>query len=51
MFGEAQQAIAEQAPYICLWTKINNVIAQRTLEGIRVTPIADYWFLKDVARR
>jgi len=51
LFGEAQRAIAEQAPYICLWTKINNVIGQRTLEGMRVTPIADYWFLKDVARR
>ena len=51
LFGEAQHAIADQAPYICLWTKINNVVAQRTLDGIRVTPIADYWFLKDVARR
>ena len=40
-----------RSPYICLWTKINNVIGQRTLEGMRVTPIADYWFLKDVARR
>jgi peptide/nickel transport system substrate-binding protein len=51
LFGDAQRAIAEQAPYICLWTKINNVIGQRTLDGMRVTPIADYWFLKDVARR
>jgi peptide/nickel transport system substrate-binding protein len=51
LFGDAQRAIADQAPYICLWTKINNVIGQRTLEGMRVTPIADYWFLKDVARR
>ena len=48
LFGEAQKAITDQAPYICLWTKINNVIGQRTLEGMRVTPIADYWFLKDV---
>ncbi len=51
LFGDAQRAIAEQAPYICLWTKINNVIGQRTLDGMRVTPIADYTFLKDVARR
>jgi len=51
LFGEAQRAIAEQAPYICLWTKINNVIGQSTLEGLRVTPIADYTFLKDVSRR
>jgi peptide/nickel transport system substrate-binding protein len=51
LFGEAQRAIAEQAPYICLWTKINNVIGQRTLDGLRVTPIADYTFLRDVSRR
>jgi peptide/nickel transport system substrate-binding protein len=51
LFGEAQRAIAEQAPYICLWTKINNVVAQAGLDGVRATPIADYTFLKDVARR
>jgi peptide/nickel transport system substrate-binding protein len=50
LFGEAQLAIADQAPYICLWTKINNVIGQRTLEGMRATPSADYTFLRDVAR-
>ncbi len=51
LYGEAQRAIADAAPYICLWTKINNVIGQRTLDGITVTPIADYTFLRDVARR
>ncbi len=51
LFGDAQRAIAEQVPYICLWTKINNVIGQKSLDGIHVTPIADYTFLKDVARR
>jgi peptide/nickel transport system substrate-binding protein len=51
LFGDAQRAIADQAPYICLWTKINNVVAQAGLEGVRATPIADYTFLKDVSRR
>jgi peptide/nickel transport system substrate-binding protein len=51
LFGEAQRAIAEQVPYICLWTKINNIIGQRSLDGLHVTPIADYTFLKDVSRR
>ena len=51
LFGEAQRAIFEQVPYISLWTKINNVIGQWTLDGMRVTPIGDYWFLKDVSRR
>ena len=48
LFGEAQRAIAEQVPYICLWTKINNVVGQRTLEGLRASPSGDYTFLKDV---
>jgi peptide/nickel transport system substrate-binding protein len=51
LFGAVQRAIADQAPYISLWTKINNVIGQRSLDGMRVTPIADYTFLKDVSRR
>ena len=51
LFGEAQLAIAEEAPYICLWTKINNVVGQRTLEGMKATMSADYTFLRDVARR
>jgi len=51
LFGDAQRAIAEQAPYICLWTKINNVVASNALDGVRATPIADYTFLKDVSRR
>lgn len=51
LFGDAQRAIAEEAPYICLWTKINNVVGQRTLEGMKATMSADYTFLRDVARR
>jgi peptide/nickel transport system substrate-binding protein len=51
LFAEAQLAIAEEAPYICLWTKINNVVGQRTLEGMKATMSADYTFLRDVARR
>jgi hypothetical protein len=30
---------------------VNNVVAQRSLDGIHLSPIADYTFLKDVARR
>ncbi len=48
LYARAQQAIFEQVPYISLWTKINNVVGRRTLAGMRVTPIADYTFLKDV---
>jgi peptide/nickel transport system substrate-binding protein len=51
LFGEAQRLIAEQVPYISLWCKTNAVVAQRDLSNIHVPPIADFTFLKDVARR
>ncbi len=50
LYGEAQQRIAEQAPYISLWCKINAVVARRDLTGIHILPTADFTFLKDVAR-
>jgi peptide/nickel transport system substrate-binding protein len=51
LFGEAQRLIAEQAPYISLWCKTNAAIARRDLTGVHLAPIADFTFLKDVARR
>ena len=35
-------------PYISLWYKTNVAVAQRTLTGIHLTPLADFLFLKDV---
>ena len=51
LFGEAQRLIAEQVPYISLWCKTNAVVAPATLDGLHVTPIVDFCFLKDVSRR
>lgn len=51
LYGRAQRALAEHVPYISLWHKTNFAIAQRTLSGVRLTPTADFYFLKDVARR
>ena len=50
LYGDVQKIVAENAPYISLWHKTNVVVSQRTLTGIHLLPIADYIFLKDVAR-
>jgi peptide/nickel transport system substrate-binding protein len=51
LYGRVQQMVAEDAPYISLWYKTNVAVAQRTLEGIQLSPLAGYTFLKDVRRR
>ena len=50
LYREAQRLIAREVPYISLWTKTNVAVAQRTLTGIHLSPSADFFFLKDVAR-
>lgn len=51
LYGEAQRAIAEDAPYISLWYKTNVAVSRKGLEGVKLTPSADFTFLKDVAKR
>ena len=51
LYREAQQRVAEDAPYISLWYKTNVAVAQSALSGIRLTPLAEFTFLKDVSRR
>jgi peptide/nickel transport system substrate-binding protein len=50
LYVEAQQRIAREVPYISLWFKTNVAVAQRSLTGLRISPLADFVFLKDVAR-
>ena len=50
LFGDVQRILADQVPYISLWTKTNVVIAQRSIAGVRLSPFADFFFLKDVGR-
>jgi len=50
LFGDVQEIVAKEVPYISLWTKTNVAVAQRGLDGIRLTPAADFLFLKDVFR-
>lgn len=50
-YSRAQQAIAADVPYIPLWYRTNLAVYQPDLHGVRLSPIADYTFLKDVERR
>jgi peptide/nickel transport system substrate-binding protein len=50
-YREAQRLIARDAPYISLWYKTNVAVAQKDLSGIRLSPLAELTFLKDVSRR
>jgi peptide/nickel transport system substrate-binding protein len=50
LFAEVQRIVAEDVPYISLWHIRNVIVAQRTLTGLRLSPIADFSFLRDVAR-
>jgi ABC-type transport system substrate-binding protein len=49
LYGRAQQIIAH-VPYICLWYKTNIAVFQPDIHGVRLSPIADFMFLKDVYR-
>jgi peptide/nickel transport system substrate-binding protein len=51
LYQEVQRRVAEDAPYISLWYKTNVAVAQHDLTGVRLSPLAGFTFLKDVARR
>ena len=49
-YQQVQRIVAPDAPYISLWYKTNVAVAQPDLTGIRLTPLAEFSFLKDVHR-
>lgn len=49
-YRAAQERIAAEVPYISLWYKTNVALASRSLTGVHLSPLADFAFLKDVAR-
>lgn len=51
LYAEAQKRIAADAPYIGLWHKTNVAVHQPEIDGVHLSPIADFTFLKDVARK
>jgi peptide/nickel transport system substrate-binding protein len=50
LYGRVQKLIAEAAPYISLWHRTNFALSQPAINGIRLTPQADFTFLRNVSR-
>ena len=49
-YGQVQELVARDVPYIPLWYKTNVAVFQPDIHGVRLSPIADFTFLKDVFR-
>jgi peptide/nickel transport system substrate-binding protein len=51
LYGEAQRVVAEDAPYISLWYKTNIAVSGTRIEGVTLTPSAEFTFLRNVVKR
>jgi peptide/nickel transport system substrate-binding protein len=47
-YGRAQQLIAEDAPYIPIWNRVNAIVAQPGLTGLHLGLTGDFQSLRDV---
>ncbi len=50
LYGEAQHLLAEDAPYISLWYKTNVAVSRTQIEGVKLTPSAEFTFLREVTK-
>jgi peptide/nickel transport system substrate-binding protein len=50
LYREAQRRIAEDAPYISLWYKTNVAVARPGVSGVKLSPMADFAFLRGVSK-
>ncbi len=50
-YGDAQRVLAVDAPYISLWYKTNIAVSGTHIEGVKLTPSAEFTFLRDVKKR
>ena len=50
-YGEAQRILAEDAPYISLWYKTNVAVSRTQIEGVKLTPSAEFTFLREVTKQ
>jgi peptide/nickel transport system substrate-binding protein len=50
LYAQVQRIVATDAPYVGLWYKTNVVVHQPSLQGVTLSPIADYTFLRHVHR-
>lgn len=50
LYGDVQRRVALEVPYVSLWHKTNVAIAQRDIDGVTLSPTADFGFLRQVSR-
>ena len=50
LYREVQRLVADDVPYVSLWAKTNVAVSQASLEGITLSPIAEFSFLRHVRR-
>jgi peptide/nickel transport system substrate-binding protein len=50
LYGQAQRVVAEDAPYISLWYKTNVAVSRTQIEGVKLTPSAEFTFLREVTK-
>jgi peptide/nickel transport system substrate-binding protein len=50
LYSEAQRVVAEDAPYISLWYKTNVAVSRTNIEGVKLTPSAEFTFLRSVIK-
>jgi peptide/nickel transport system substrate-binding protein len=50
LYREAQRRIAEDAPYISLWYKTNVAVSRPGVKGVKLSPMADFAFLRGVTK-
>jgi peptide/nickel transport system substrate-binding protein len=46
LYRRVQQLVAADVPYVSLWAKTNVAVAQKNLEGVTLSPTADFSFLR-----
>ena len=51
LYGDAQRVVAEDAPYISLWYKTNIAVSGTGVEGVKLTPSAEFTFLRNVTKK
>jgi peptide/nickel transport system substrate-binding protein len=49
-YSDVQKLVADDAPYISLWYKTNVAVTRPNITGMRLSPQAGFWALKDVKK-
>jgi peptide/nickel transport system substrate-binding protein len=50
LYREVQRVIADDLPYVSLWAKTNVAVSRAGLDGVTLSPIAEFSFLRHVRR-